>query len=301
MFRSRLLRYVVAFAEELHFTRAAERLHVAQPSLSQQILDLEEELETKLFNRNKRGISLTEAGVLFVEMARKSLEYGKQARIAVRSVRSSTHLQIGYSPYVNPELILAVRSLLEATLPKFTLELKSYFTRRQIAKLQDGKIDAALVILLVIDSGVVVEPLLSESLLVALPDGHRLARHRSVALSDLRDIPVVSFPQKLHPEVYQQLLDGCARAGLTPKIGHEVTTFPEALALVAQGKGYTFIRKCFTPFFCPGVVLRPVKGNPLTLETGVAYLKRGRSPQVDAFLSSLKRLGNVDGGGVLAA
>jgi DNA-binding transcriptional LysR family regulator len=288
----RLLRYVVAVAEELNFTRAADRLHVAQPSLSSQIRGLEKVLGSPIFCRTKRHVSLTEAGVLFVEEAREAVRHSQQAENVVRSFRPATHLHVGYSPYVNPDLITAVRSLSETAVPNGTLSLKSYFTRRQLSKLRDGRLDAALVILPVNASDIVIERLLSESLLVALPDGHSLARNRTVALSDLKDMPAISFPQKLHPEVFQQLSESCARGGLKPNIAHEVTTFPEALPLVAQGEGYTFIRKCFTPFLCPGIVLRPIKGNPLTIETGVAYLRRRKTVHLDAFLSSLKQVGN---------
>ncbi len=100
----------------------------------------------------------------------------------------------------------------------------------------------------------------------------------------------ISFPQKLHPEGYKYLSDGCARAGLWPNVTQEVTTFPEALPLVAKGEGFTFSRKCFIPFSCPGVAFRPIKGNPLTVETGFVYLKNRKSAQVDAFLTALARL-----------
>jgi LysR family hca operon transcriptional activator len=289
----RLLRYAVAVAEELNFTRAAERLHVSQPSLSKQIRELEEVLGTQLFIRTKRDVSLTEACVLFVEEARKALSHSEQAANVVRFFRPATHLHVGYSPYVNPDLIIEVRALSGTTVPSGALSLKSYFTRHQLSKLRDGKLDAALVILPVSGSDLVIEPILSESLLVALPDGHSLARNRTVALSDLRDMPAISFPQKLHPEVFQQLSDSCARAGLKPNIAHEVTTFPEALPLVALGEGYTFLRKCFTQFFCPGIVLRPIKGNPLTIETGVAYLRKRKTAHLDRFLAALRQCGNA--------
>ena len=283
----RLLRYVVAVAEELSFSRAAGRLHVSQPSLSKQIRELEESLDTEIFLRTKRHVSLTDVGELFVEEARQALRHSERAANVVRSFRSGTHLRVGYSPYLNPELITSVRSH-----PRIPLTLKSYFTRMQLSKLRDGKIDVALVLLPVIGSDLVIEPLLSEPLLVALPDGHHLARKRAVALSDLEDMPAISFPQKLHPEIYQRLWDSCVRAGLKPKVAHEVTTFPEALPFVARGEGYTFMRKCFTPFFCPGIVLRPIKGDPLTVETGVAYLRNRKTAQVHAFLSVLKQFKN---------
>jgi len=286
----RLLRYVVAVAEELSFSRAAGRLHVSQPSLSKQIRELEESLDTEIFLRTKRHVSLTDVGELFVEEARQALRHSEQAANVVRSFRSGTHLHVGCSPYLNPDLIMSVRSASAASHPRIPLTLKSYFTRMQLSKLRDGKIDVALVLLPVIGSDLVIEPLLSEPLLVALPDGHHLARKRAVALSDLEDMPAISFPQKLHPEIYQQLWDSCVRAGLKPKVAHEVTTFPEALPFVARGEGYTFMRKCFTPFFCPGIVLRPIKGNPLTVETGVAYMRNRKSAQVHAFLSALKQL-----------
>jgi len=152
----RLLRYAVAVAEELSFSRAAERLHISQPSLSKQIRELEESLDSKLFYRTKRDVAVTETGVLFVEEARKALLHSEQAANVVRSFRPSTHLQIGYSPYVNPDLIAAIWSFPETVLPDLTILLKSYFTRRQLSKLQDGKIDAALVMLPVMGADLVI-------------------------------------------------------------------------------------------------------------------------------------------------
>jgi DNA-binding transcriptional LysR family regulator len=291
----RLLRYVVAVADELSFTRAAKRVHVSQPSLSKQIRDLEEELGSPIFVRTKREVSLTEVGVLFVEEARKALRHSEEAANVVRFFRPATHLHVGYSPYVNPDLVMAVRSLPVTVVPNGRFAIKSYFTRRLLSKLRDGRLDAALVILPVNDSDLVVEPLLSEPLLVALPDGHSLARNRAVALSDLQDLPAIMFPNKLHPEFSQQLSGICARAGLKVNVAHEVTTFPEALPLVARGGAYTFIHKCFTPFFCPGVVLRPIKGKPLTIDTGVAYLRKRKTAHLDRFLASLKQSGNCLG------
>ncbi len=184
----RLLRYAVAVAEELSFSRAAKRLHISQPSLSKQIRELEESLDSKLFYRTKRDVVVTETGVLFVEEACKALLHSEQAANVVRSFRPSTHLQIGYSPYVNPDLIAAIWSFPETVLPDLTISLKSYFTRRQLSKLQDGKIDAALVMLPVMGADLVIEPVLTEPVLVALPKGHPLARNRTVALADLNNV-----------------------------------------------------------------------------------------------------------------
>jgi DNA-binding transcriptional LysR family regulator len=291
----RVLRYVVAVADELSFTRAAKRVHVSQPSLSKQIRDLEVELGSPIFVRTKREVSLTEAGVLFVEEARKALRHSEQAANVVRYFRPAMHLHVGCSPYVNPELVIAVRSLSGTVVPNGRCAIKSYFTRRLLSKLRDGRLDAALVILPVNDNDLVVEPVLSEPLLVALPDGHSLARNRTVALSDLRDMPAIWFPRKLHPEIFQQLSDSCSRAGLKVNIAHEVTTFPEALTLVAQGGTYTFIHRYFTPFFCPGVVLRPIKGKPLTIDTGVAYLRKRKTAHLDRLLTALRQYENCLG------
>ena len=202
----RLLRYAVAVAEELNFTRAAERLHVSQPSLSKQVRELEEVLGTQLFIRTKRDVSLTDAGNLFVEEARKALRHSEQAR-ECRPFYASRHA----SPY----WLLPVRQsrpdyggsgTLGTAVPNGNLSMKSYFTRHQLSKLRDGKLDAALVILPVNDDDLVIEPLLSESLLVALPDGHSLARNRTVALSDLREMPAISFPQKTPPRGFPAIV-----------------------------------------------------------------------------------------------
>lgn len=281
----RLLRYAVLVAEELHFSRAAIKLHVAQPSLSKQIKDLEEELGTALFERDKRHVRLTPAGAAFVKEAKQALMYSQRAKQAALAARRPWSL--GYSPYVNPELVRRARTVLDALAGKSEWALVSAFTLPQLEMIRLGSVDAGLVTLPVAGDDLLVEPVLAEPLLVALPSRHRLARAGSLHLGDLAGIPMIATPREMHPLLHDQVLGICAGAGLEPRFGQAVTTFAEAFAAVADGNGFCFVRACHEAFGCPGVTFKQIAGDPLKVETGLAALRDNRSERTPALIREL--------------
>lgn len=295
----RLLRYAVAVADELSFSRAAEQLRVAQPSLSKQIRDLEEELGTKLFYRTRRVVRITPAGSALVNHAREALRHSEQALHAVKALVPPNRFSLGYSPYVNHRLVSGLRSFAKAHFPNASLSLTSAYSIEQLSQLKTGELDAALVLLPlpVAEAGFVVEPLAKEPLLAVLPARHRLARKREVRLQEMHELPLILFPRKMNPVIYDGVHETCVRHGLQPRVAQEVTTFPEALALSAEGVGFTFARECHVAFRCPGIVFRPIVGEPLYLKSGLAYSARRPSAIVAAYISFLhskKPLKSVD-------
>ncbi len=284
----RRMQYVVAVAEFLSFSRAAESLHVSQPALSKQIADVEEQLGVKLFERTKRNVALTKAGEVFVQEAKQALDHTERAVHLVQSIEPSRRFALGYSPHVNHRLLMDVRRFSQANLPDVQLQLRSDLSRTQIELVRNGELDAALVLLPIVKGDLALEILLRESLVVALPQSHRLARSRSIGLAELNDVPAIIFPRALHPEAYDHRMESCRRAGLRLQVKEEVAHFLEAFLLVANGAGFAFTRDCFKQFRPGGIVFRPIKGNPLFVETGIVYSRQRQSAHLEAYLSALR-------------
>ena len=281
----RLLRYVVAVAEELHFSRAAEKLHVAQPSLSKQIRDLEDEIGIRLFDRTKRDVHLTQAGQAFVVEAKEALVHSQRAVHAAKATQQPDRFTLGHSPDINPRLLSSVRAI-PAQLWKLTF--RSVFTMEQLQLIRAGELDAGIVILPVPDDSLTVELVLSEPLLAALPEQHALCAKKSLRLRDLNELPLIAIPRKLHPYWYDQAYSICIREGFEPKIAQEVTSFPEAMALVADGVGFAFTRECYERFRCPGVVFKKIDGQPLAVVSGIVFRKGARSSVLPSIISALQ-------------
>jgi DNA-binding transcriptional LysR family regulator len=282
----RLFRYVVAVADELHFSRAAEKLHVAQPALSRQIRDLEERLGTKLFDRTTRELHLTDAGLAFVAEARESLLHSDRAVHAAKSRQQHDRFTLGHSPGINPGLLSKLRSI-PAQLWKLTF--RSIFSMEQVELIRSGELDAGVVILPIADeASLEVEPVLSEPLMIAMPGSHRLRQKKALCLRDLNEVPLITIPRKLHPYFYDRVYSICVREGFEPKVEHEVTSFPEAMALVADGAGFAFTRECYDRFKCAGVVFKKIAEEPLWVESALVFRKGTHSSVLTSILAVLQ-------------
>lgn len=281
----RLLRYVVAVAEELHFSRAAEKLHVAQPSLSKQIRDLEDEIGIKLFDRTKRDVQLTRAGEAFVAEAKEAVVHSQRAVHAAKAMQQPDRFTLGHSPDINPGMLSCLRSI-PAQLWKLTF--RSVFTMEQLQLIRAGELDAGLVILPIPDDSLTIEPILSEPLLAALPEQHGLCIKKALRLRDLNDVPLITIPKRLHPYFYDRVYSICIREGFEPRITQEVTSFPEAMALVADGVGFAFTRECYERFRCPGVVFKKIEGQPLAIESAIVFRKGAQSLVLPSVIAALQ-------------
>src|SRR5271155_1460843 len=201
----RLLRYVVAVAEELHFSRAAIKLHISQPSLSKQIRDLEDELGIKLFNRTKREVHLTQAGSAFVIEAREALLHSQRAVNAAKSSDRSNRFVLGHSPNVNLSLLSRIRAFSASQFPQMLLSLTSAFTVELLQLIRSGELDAGVVMLPITIDGLSIEPVLREPLLAAVPKSHKASQSRILRLRDLSDLPLVFIPKRLHPPLHEHV------------------------------------------------------------------------------------------------
>ena len=289
----RHLRYFVAVAEELHFGRAAARLNVAQPALSQQIKQLERELGALLLARTKRRVALTEPGRLFLVEARRTLA---QAALAVEVVRGAEagqigRLRIGYvdaalwSPL--PEVIRAFRE----RFPRVALTMLERPPADQPADIHRGNIDLAIGPPPPAGAEVEVTPFTEETGMIALPAAHSLATRDAIAIADLADAPWVLVPARVPSRLRDLTLRVAAAAGFTPRVSQEARELDTLIALVSAGLGVTLVPASAARFPRPGVVFRPLVGKALSFRL-VALRRRGLAPPVvRSFLEVLREVG----------
>lgn len=287
----RLLRYVIAVAEELHFGRAAKRLHLSTPSLSKQIKDLERDLGYALFERRTREVTLTAAGTAFVAEARQALVHVERSieRGYAASRRDLGVFSIGYSPWFRPSLLISLQSEFAARVPGTRLALRSAYSTTQIELLLKGTLQAGIVELPANASGLETRGVWHDELVAVLPENHLLASHSEIDRQDFVNEPIIWIAKTFHPALHQYLLDSCQRLGYVPRIAHEVRTVSELFDLVAAGIGIGFIkRSAVEQAFVRGVVFRDLTGLKLFIDTGVAYLSDNRSEALQVLLQLLR-------------
>jgi DNA-binding transcriptional LysR family regulator len=286
----RLLRYVVAVAEELHFSRAANKLNVAQPSLSKQIIELENDLEIELFERTKREVRLTDAGRAFVQEAKVALLHSQRAVHVAKASRQGARFNLGYSPHINFEILFRARSTLVADFPNVKCSVVSAFSYQQLQMIRAGELHAGLVALPLSADGVTIETIHREPLVVAMSRKSQLHSRRTIHLSTLHQEPMVAIAKSIHPGFYEYLYQVFSNQGFEPTIVQEVITMSECLRMVAEGVGYTLVPlSSYEQFRTNGVVFKAIEKTPLWLEFGVAYKSEIQSAMVQRLLGCLER------------
>lgn len=285
----RHLRYFIAVAEELHFGRAAARLHIAQPPLSRQIRQLEEELEVELLDRTKRRIELTAAGRTFLTEAKRVLA---QSERAVRAAQSTGRgemgpLALGFVPSAGLDVLPRALRLCRARLPQLELELHPMTRCQQIDALRSGRIQIGLVLLPFEDAPLAIEPLRREALVAVLPEGHRLARRERLKMLDLRTEAVISFPRPPRGRDHI-IVSACRQAGFEPQMSYATDRIETNLALVAAGLGVSLLPASVRNLRRVGVVYRSLVPPAPEVEIAAAYPREGASASALAFLAVLR-------------
>ena len=282
----RHLRYFVAVAEELHFGRAAERLHIAQPPLSQQIRQLEGALGFPLLLRAHRRVRLTDGGAAFLGEARAILaRVERAAQDARRVARGETgSLALGFIASTTWWLVPALLQELRRRQPGVALSLAELSTEEQVAALRAGTIQVGLGRPPADDPAIAAEPLLDEPLAVALPLRHRLARGPAVPLRALADEPFVLFPRRPRPGWADRVLGHCREAGFLPHVAQEVLELSTALALVAAGAGVTLVPGSVQSLRPRGLVYRPLAPPAPTTRLLALYRREDAPPTVARFV-----------------
>ncbi len=282
----RQLRYFVAVAEELHFRRAAQRLHIAQPPLSQQIRKLERELGVELFRRTNRQVELTDAGRIFLEEARRTLSNAERAVEAVRSAARGEvgWLRIGFVGSVSYDLLPRLLSEFRKRYPEVQLDLRQLTTEEQMECLEKGDIDLGISRELEEINGLEVVPLLSERLFAALPAEHPLASSEKAELAELSEDSFITVPRREVPRLYDNFVYLCRTAGFDPKIVQEALQFPTILGLVSAGLGVAVVPAVVQAFGKTGVAYLPLTDDEAVSEITFAHRSTKESPTLKAFL-----------------
>lgn len=287
-FELRHLRYFVAVAEELSFTRAAARLHIAQPPLSQQIRQFEDDLGVKLFDRTKHQVRLTEVGRAVLEEAQRTLvQAGRVAVAARRAAEGQTgSLTVAFSSSMPHTVLPRVLRAFRSRFPGVNLSLQERSTEEQIELLRSGSVDVGFLRLPVDDpeGRLVVQPILTERLILALPKGHRLAKRRAVAVKSLAKEPFVSLPRHAAPGLHEQIEAMCRRAGFRPIVSQEAQQIQAIIGLVSAGLGVAIVPASIQSLHRKQVVYRPIQGPPAITRMAVAYEAENASPAFRSFL-----------------
>lgn len=288
----RHLRYFVAVAEELHFGRAAERLHIVQPALSKQVLSLEEELGVQLLQRTKRWVRLTEAGRVFYEEARGILEKSQQAVDAARRAARGQigRLAIGFIGPATYSILPMVLRVYRERFPDVELDLHEWTTTEQVKRLNSGFIQVGFVRMPVGDDALVLEPVLREPLMVVLPEEHPLAARDKVPLKTLANEPFILIPRHREPGLHDQYISLCRRAGFSPQVVQEAHRIQTIVGLVASGMGLSFAPASTKNLQRPGVVYRPLKESSPEVEMAIARRREDPSPVLQAFLETVDEI-----------
>ncbi len=283
----RLHRYVVVLAEELNFTRAARRLHVAQPSLSKQIRELEDYLGAQVFQRTKREVRLTAAGEAFAAEAQLTLLHADRAVVGARAAKGQHKgpWSIGSSPLIDLRILSKVRRHLSLEHPAADVRLVSAYTSELEGGLIRGTLQAGLVIVPVRQQGLSCEGLYREALVLALPESHPLAAKTYIEISDLHELPLVLIRGDIEPRFGEDLNRIFGLARIRPRVFHQATTHAEALELVSEGATAALTMPSAQYPVRDGVVFRRFVDEFLTAETGLAYLGTNDSP----ILGSLRK------------
>ncbi|MBN9437384.1 LysR family transcriptional regulator [Bosea sp. (in: a-proteobacteria)] len=268
----RLLSFFVTLAEELHFVRAAERLGVTQPALSQQIAKLEETLAVKLFERTKRRVALTDAGRNFQSDALAIL---RQLDLAVAGARRAAQgqigrLTIGFVEACPFNILPVLVSRLSRELPEVSLILQEMVTREQVEALRSGRIDVGLLRPMFSEPGLGTLPLFRENYVVALPAGHRLTQAAAVPLTALREERFIMTPPGKRRYVEGRFRAAFRRAGFEPQVAQEVHQLHTMIGLVAGGIGVALVPQSVSRLNLENVVYRPLKGLDSTVSELVA-------------------------------
>jgi DNA-binding transcriptional LysR family regulator len=279
----RHIRYFLAVAEAGNFTRAAAKLGIGQPPLSQQIRDLETEVAAVLFHRVPHGAELTAAGLAFLPHARAAIAASEAARLAAqRAARGETgRLSLGFtaSSAFNPTVTGAIRQF-RSTWPEVALSLSEMNSDGLMLKLVRGEIDAAFIRPGLEDPKEVrLKRLPDEPMLAALPSSHPLARHDRVRLGDLAGEPFVLFPRTVGLSLYDDIVQACREAGFELLVSQEAPQIPSVVNLVAAGMGVSVVPASISKIAVEGVAYRPLEQvSPLIARLGLAMLKGQRSP-----------------------
>lgn len=287
----RHLRYFTTVAEELHFGRAATRLHISQPPLSIQIRQLEQEMGVTLFTR-KRNVELTPAGKEFLDYARSALQHVQQGiRSAQRVHRGERgQLNVGFISSMAYTYIPSLLAGFRARCPDVELVLNDQDTWSQFDAIREGRLNVGVVRGPVDEPGLTSVTVMTEPLVVAMPTRHHLVHARKIPVADLANDSFILFPRKMTSPLNREVLRLCQRAGFTPHIAQEAIQLHVVVSLVSAGIGIAIVPASTRLLPVPNVVYRPLAERDGQVHIAVVYRSKEPSPVVREFVDVAKQL-----------
>ena len=289
MIELRHFRYFQAVAEQLHFGKAAEQLHMAQPPLSTQIRQLEEMLGFQLFVRSKRKVELTQAGQVLLEETQKVMEAVSRAITAAKQASEGVRgrLRLGFAssaPFgIFPQVLRSYRQ----AYPNVVLELQESGSAEQLLALQQGRLDFGFVRLPASATNIRVDPIDREAMILALPESHPLSQQEPLRLQEFRQDGFIIFPRGDGPGIYDRIIGWCQRAGFTPRIVQEVGQMHAIVGLVGAGLGVAMVPESLQTVHARGVVYRHLQDEPY-IEMALAYRDEPLTPLQQAFVNTAR-------------
>jgi len=282
----RHLRYFIAVAEELHFSRAAERLHVSQPPLSQQIKQLEEEVQVRLFERSKRWVRLTSAGRLFLEHARQVLTEVDGAVLAARRMIGGEcdRLSVACTPWAGYLAIPHILCRFSEQHPNVRIEIQTLNSVQHLCALKARVTDVAFMWRSAEDDDLQVDGLLAHPLMVALPVKHRLSARTYLSPRDLPGESYVTLDPNVAPIYSQAVAEYWETAGVTLNEQHRADQPYAVIELVAAGAGFAVVPSSVHVYADQRIVCRRLEPPPPELELTLARARGVDSPAINALL-----------------
>ncbi len=295
----RQLRYFLAVAEELHFTKAAERLCIGQPPLSYTILQLEEELGVRLFLRTKRSVQLTDAGRHLMKNAYELLQLADQTKRLAQQLSNGEigELNIGFTSSTPlTELFSDLIQKHRQAFPSVRLIFKELSTAKQLLALEKGELDLGFLrpdFSNNLGASTLAQcsfiPLRTDSLMVALPTGHALLSSEEIYLKDLMHESFIMYPASAGTSIYKQINILCANSGFVPNVVQEASEASTLIGLVAAGIGITILPASFDRIQLAGVSYRPLKDTQaktsLLLAHQTSLLPAARATLIAQFIA----------------
>lgn len=256
----RQLRYFLVLSEELHFGRAAQRLHISQPPLSASLRQLEEELKVKLLLRNSKRVTLTPAGEAFQRQARRILEQLEDSQTLVQRIASSATglVRVGFRPAMLflglPELL----NRLQSRYPGIEIQLNERSSADQVEAVMQEKLDIGFINSMPLPEGIESVIFSEESFLCCVPAHHRLAGQRELAVKELANEPIILFGRDLAPHYYDRIISLFHHADVKPHICHEVSHWLTILAMVANAMGVALVPQSLAKAGFSNVIFLPL-------------------------------------------
>lgn len=288
----RHLRYFVAVAEELNFTRAAARLHISLPPLSRQVRDLERELGVELLVRDTRSVRLTEAGRMFQLEAVAVLQRTNEAVESIKALTQNAHgrVRVGYAASPTIEILPRALQRFYQMKPHARVELHDMSTQAMLRGLREQTLDVALIVSLAPPefAGLAVEEIATYPIRVAMQSTHRFTRLRRVRLRDIADESLVTFSRDGYPEAHQGLAKLLAPYTRAPNVVAEYDTSVSLIAGVEAGRGIALLFETAGRLASGRLVLRPLDPDPPPLPISVAYSSDGASSMALSFVAAAK-------------